>query len=112
MDEPPVPIVCTLSPNQMGERLDEFSELFGNHLLSVTRPAAHRTRWVLRAADGVEAATRDLLVREQQCCAFFTFGVERIGDTLVVEATVPAGAELALDGLTSIARRAAPRAFA
>jgi hypothetical protein len=104
--------MCTLSPDELGTRLDEFFELFGHHLLRATRPEGRRARLVLRAAGGVEAAARDVLAREQECCAFFTFDVQRVGETLVIDATVPDGAEPALEELTSIARRAAPRAFA
>jgi hypothetical protein len=102
-----LPIVCSLAPNELGDRRAEFDDLFSHHLLSVTQPEATRARLLLRAGEGIEAAVRDLLAREQLCCAFFTFHVERVGDALVVEASVPSGAEAALEELTSIARRAA-----
>jgi hypothetical protein len=104
MHEPSIPIACTLSPSETGQRLEEFETLFANHLRELTRPAPRQARFVFQPADEIEAATRDLFAREQECCAFFTFVVERRGAELVVYADVPAGAEASLDELASLAR--------
>ena len=107
MDELSIPIACTLSPDQTGQRLEEFVELFARHLRELTRPAPHMARFVFGPADEIEASARDLFAREQECCAFFRFEVEREGAALIVRAEVPVGAEASLDGLAMLARRAA-----
>jgi hypothetical protein len=104
----PIPIACTLSPDAMANRLDEFRRLFAEHLRSVDRRTPARLRLILAGSDGVEATTRDLLAREQQCCAFYTFAVTTTAGHVVVDARVPAGAEPALDELVEMAREAAP----
>jgi hypothetical protein len=109
MDDPSISIVCTLSPNQTGQRLAEFEKLFASHLRELTRPAPRQARFVFQPADEIEDAARDLFAREQECCAFFDFVVERDGAALIVQAEVPAEAEASLDGLATIALRAAPR---
>jgi hypothetical protein len=88
----------------MGGRLEEFQRLFA-HLRSVSRPLPTLLRLVLSAEEDLETWTRDLLVREQQCCPFFSFRVTAEDDELVVEARVPEGAEPTLDGLAGIAER-------
>lgn len=107
MAAPQVPIVCTLGPNEVGARLQEFHDLFAAHLRAMRRRPA-RLRLTLDADDRVEAATRDLLEREQDCCCFFTFDVTRSGRTLIVDVRVPAGADPTLDGLAWLAGAAAP----
>jgi hypothetical protein len=104
----PIPIACTLSPGARAGRMDEFRRLFADHLRAMSRPAATRLRLTLEGSDGVEATTRDLIAREQQCCAFYTFGVTAGGGHVIVEAQVPAGAEPVLDELAGIAQEAAP----
>ncbi|MDQ6675048.1 MAG: hypothetical protein M3069_30650 [Chloroflexota bacterium] len=111
-DEPRIPIACTLSSDQATDRQDEFFELFSTHLRELTRPAPRQARLVFEPAAAIEDATRDLFARERECCAFFDFGVQRQGTQLIVYAQVPAGAEDNLDGLVTIAGRAAPLALA
>jgi hypothetical protein len=62
MREPSIPIACTLSPNETGQRLEEFQSLFANHLRELTRPAPRQARFVFQPAEEIEAATRDLPV--------------------------------------------------
>jgi hypothetical protein len=107
--ETSVPIACTLSPDQTGERLAEFQALFAAHLVRLERPAPTRLRLVLAAEAGAEAV-RDLLTREQGCCAFIDFGLRAEGGELLADLEVPAEAGPALDGLAGIAWWAAPAA--
>jgi hypothetical protein len=106
MSESGVPIVCTLHPNEMGGRLEEWHRLFATHLGGIQRPAPTRLRLVLAAGAGVERV-RDLAAREMACCAFMTFTVTPDGGRLLVDAEVPAEAAPTLDGLAGIAERAA-----
>jgi hypothetical protein len=106
MSESGVPIACTLHPNEMGGRLEEWHRLFAAHLGGIQRPAPTRLRLVLAAGAGVDRV-RDLAAREMACCAFMTFTVTPSGRRLLVDAEVPAEAAPTLDGLAGIAERAA-----
>ena len=112
MEEPSIPIACTLSSDQTDQRLEEFERLFAAHLRELTLPAPRWARFVFDSADQIEGATRDLFARELECCAFFDFFIQREGVDLAVQVEVPAGADASLDGLTMLARRAAPRVLA
>ena len=112
MQQPSIPIACTLSPNQTGQRLEEFENLFATHLRELTRTAPRVARFVFQAADEIEDVARDLFAREHECCAFFDFVVQRQGAELIVQAEVPVGAEASLDELAAIAHRTAPRVLA
>jgi hypothetical protein len=103
-----VPIVCTLHPNQMGGRLEEWHRLFAAHLGGIQRPAPTRLRLLL-AADAGEDRVRDLAAREMACCAFMTVTVTVTpgGGRLLLDAEVPAEAAPTLDGLAGLAERAA-----
>ncbi len=109
MRELSIPIVCTLSPSETGQRLEEFERLFANQLRELTRPTPRQVRFVFNAAEEIEAAVRDLFAREHECCAFFDFVVERQDAELIVRVQVPAGAEASLDQLATLARGGAAR---
>jgi hypothetical protein len=133
MAESGIPIVCTLHPNELGGRLEEWHRLLAAHLAGIERPAPTRLRLLLAADAGLER-TRELAAREMACCAFMTFTVvpalgrlTRLahdqdhgipeGDqagrhghaqaSLMVDVEVPAEAAPTLDGLAAIAQRAA-----
>jgi hypothetical protein len=97
---PPLLSGCTLDA-ALSERGDEFRELFARTLRRVERHDARSARLILDVA--CEANTRDLLAREQGCCAFFDFTVAVIDEALVVEVRVPADSEAALDFLLALA---------
>jgi hypothetical protein len=106
MPESGVPIVCTLHPNEMGARLEEWHRLFAAHLDGIQRPAPTRLRLVLAADAGVDRV-RDLAAREMACCAFMAITVTPGGGRLLLDTEVPAEAAPTLDGLAGIAERAA-----
>ncbi|WP_406313321.1 hypothetical protein OHA77_33480 [Streptosporangium sp. NBC_01639] len=107
MAESEVPIMCTLSPNSMVERLTEFEGLFAEGLIGVERePLLLRLTF---DADAVrEAAIRSLFASEEQCCAFLGFACTRTEAGLVVEVTAPQDAGPTLDGMQTLAQRNAP----
>lgn len=107
MAESDVPIVCTLSPNSMVERLTEFEGLFAEGLTGVEREPL-RLRLTFAAGTARESVIRDLFAAEEQCCAFLGFAFERTGESLVVEITAPEAAGPTLDGLQRLAERNAP----
>jgi hypothetical protein len=49
MAESGVPILCTLHPNELGGRLEEWHRLFAGHLAGIQRPAPTRLRLLLAA---------------------------------------------------------------
>ncbi|QXJ25055.1 hypothetical protein AGRA3207_006492 [Actinomadura graeca] len=107
MTESEVPIMCTLSPNNMVERLTRFESLFAEALTAVERKALS-LRLTFDADAEKEAAIRDLFALEQQCCAFLTLTCTRTAAGLIVDVTVPRDAEPTLDGIQTLAGRNAP----
>ncbi|MBO2456256.1 hypothetical protein [Actinomadura violacea] len=107
MSESDVPIMCTLAPSSMVERLTEFEAAFADGPLRVEREPL-RLRLSFAAGEEREAVLRDLFAQEQQCCAFLTFAFQRTAEGLTVDITAPDGAAPALDGMQALAERAVP----
>lgn len=107
MTESEVPIMCTLSPNSMVERLTEFEGLFAESLIGVEREPLRL--WLTFDADtDRESEIRDLFAREEQCCAFLAFVYGRTEAGLVVEVTAPEEAGPTINGMQTLAERNAP----
>lgn len=104
---PQGPIACTLHPNQYAGRLEEFRHGVFTHLVGMERPEPTRLRLIL-AGDADPQAVRELLVREQGCCAFLSFTLTPCDGQLVADLQVPAEAAPALDAMVSLAQLAAP----
>lgn len=106
---PEGPIACSLHPNDFAGRLDDFRHGVFAHLRGMRRPEPSRLRLILAADAGVERV-RDLLVREQACCAFLTFTVtsDSDGGRILADLEVPPEAGPALDGIVRLAELAAP----
>jgi hypothetical protein len=101
------PTECTLPTAEQPLRVAEFGELFATSLRAVTRLTPTHLRLHLNGAEQVEAATRDLVARETDCCSFFTFNLDRIGDhRLQLDIQVPAAYRQVLDGLAARATAA------
>ncbi|TMQ92214.1 hypothetical protein ETD83_27705 [Actinomadura soli] len=107
MAESEVPIVCTLSPNKMVDRLTEFESLFAESLTGVEREPL-QLRLMFDTDPAREAQLREVFEAEQQCCAFLGFAFERTGAGLRVEVTAPQDAAPTLDGMQALAERNAP----
>ncbi|QKG22983.1 hypothetical protein [Actinomadura verrucosospora] len=107
MSESEVPIMCTLAPSSMVDRLTEFEAAFAAGLPRVEREPL-RLRLSFTAGAERESALRDLFAQEQQCCAFLAFTFQRTADELTVDITAPDGAAPTLDGMQALAERAAP----
>lgn len=72
------PVACTLTPTEWPARLGEF-EALAVHVRSWTRSARNlRLRFLVRP--DVEAQVRELMAKEQMCCAFLSFALERVED--------------------------------
>jgi hypothetical protein len=101
-----LPIVCTLSPNSMVDRLTTFEALFAASLTGLERePLRLRLRFAVDADQ--EAQVRELFAAEQLCCAFLAFAFERTEAGLVVSVDAPAEAGPTLDGFQALAERSA-----
>jgi hypothetical protein len=105
---PEGPIACTLHPNEYAGRLDDFRQGVFAHLRGMERPEPTRLRLIL-SGDTDPEAVRELLVREQGCCAFMSFTITASDGELVADLEVPAEAGPALDGLVALAELAAPQ---
>ena len=106
---PQGPIACTLSPNDYAGRLDDFRHGVFNHLVAIERPEPTRLRLTLDAGADPEAV-RELLAREQGCCAFMSFTLTPAAGQLVVDLQVPTEAAPTLDAMARLAELAAPHA--
>jgi hypothetical protein len=89
MTEPTVPIVCdmTTATDTPEQRLAEYHQLFGDHLVDRER-VGDGIRFRFRAGEGLADEIRDLAAREKACCAFFAFDVREHGDEIWWEMTV------------------------
>jgi hypothetical protein len=105
---PEGPIACTLHPNDYATRLADVRRRLFDHLVELQRPAPTRLRLLL-AGDADPAAVRELLVREQACCAFLGFTLGAADGRLVADLEVPAEAAPVLDALVALAELAGPR---
>lgn len=104
---PDGPIACTLHPNDFAGRLEDFRQGVFAHLVGMERPEPARLRLLLAAGTDPEAV-RELLVREQGCCAFLSFTITPGDGGLVADLEVPPEAAPALDGMASLAELSAP----
>lgn len=94
---------CTLPSQSQPLRVAEFDALFAAALLDVSRISPTRLRFVMDAS--VEAETQRLAARETQCCSFFTFDFDALGDgRLAVEVTTPTAQIVVLDALSARAQ--------
>jgi hypothetical protein len=90
------PDACTLPTAERPLRVAEFDELLSK-TLQCARPRPTLLELVIPGHD--EAAARDLAARETECCAFFSFDFEPVGDDVVMHIGVPASRIDVLDAL-------------
>jgi hypothetical protein len=100
------PQECMLPTAERPLREAEFDELFATRLRSLARPDPLLLRLVLDDGDEVAATTRDLVAREQACCALFEFELTSTPEGLRVDVRVPSGRAEVLDGLAAQAAAA------
>jgi len=97
------PDACTLPMAERPLRIAEFDDLF-TFVVRAERRAP--TLLDLALPRNVEVTARDLARRESECCSFFTFEFESVGDDVVMRIGVPPERAEVLDALE--ARAAAP----
>ena len=90
------PDACTLPTAERPLRVAEFDDLFA-FVVRAERRQPQRLDVVFRSI--VEAPARDLARRESECCSFFTFEFESVGDDVVMHIGVPPEHVAVLDAL-------------
>lgn len=83
------PIACSLSADELPERLAEMSAIGRDALLGVTQEGALR----FRADQPTRQRLESIVAAESQCCSFLAFELVEVSGELVLTVTAPAGAE-------------------
>lgn len=81
------PIVCTLSAEDLKDRSGEWADLLT--LVIERRSTTDGVRLRLPNSPEAAATAADLIVREVQCCAFFTFVLTVDAGAMWLEVTAP-----------------------
>jgi hypothetical protein len=90
-----IPIACTLSSGDQITRRDEWVAMLAR--------ATRRDGNTVTFPRSVTAELADLVAREADCCAFFTFRMTVSHDDLVLEVDAPPEAEELVTALVSLA---------
>lgn len=91
-----MPIACTLTVGDYKERLAQIAELARDALRSHERNGLVLTlRYDAAAAERI----REMVRREQDCCAFLTFDCREEGDEVAVTISAPESARIAAETL-------------
>jgi hypothetical protein len=90
-----IPIACTLDSGDQVTRRDEWIAMLAR------ATARDGNRLTFARSEAVELA--DLIAREADCCAFFTFRMTVSHDDLVLEVDAPPEAEELVTALVSLA---------
>jgi hypothetical protein len=98
------PEACTLPTVERPLRLAEFDELFATAVQAVEQVDGSRVRLLLQPDPAVAARAADLIVRETDCCSFFTFTLTAADGTLALDVAVPPEQAKVLDALAGRAR--------
>ena len=90
------PIACTLQPGDYRARLEWIAELARDSLLGVSRDDL----WLkLRHARHVVDRVREMVAKEQSCCAFLSFEVDETDASVRLTITAPERARDVADAL-------------
>lgn len=96
----PLPIACTLVPDQLHQRLDDWQTLLADAVHRQDIPAGVR----LQFPPTVDvAAITTLAAAEQACCGFFTFTLTIAAGTVTLDITAPDDAQPMVDALVGAA---------
>jgi hypothetical protein len=96
-----VPVACTLSADELGERLEEWRTFFATSIESAEMVGTDNLRLHLKRGPEVLAVAVDLAQREKACCAFFDFSIGIETDACWMVVGVP---EEAAEILSNFAR--------
>ncbi len=90
------PIACMLRPGDYRERLAWIAELARDGLLGVSRKDLHLE---LRYAPHLADRVREMVGKEQSCCAFLNFDVSEADEHVRLIITAPERARAVADAL-------------
>lgn len=99
------PEACTLPTAERPLRVAEFDRLFTRASAAVERFGPRVARITLPPSPETAAAAADLVVRETQCCSFFTFSLTAGGGRLHLDVTVSENQVSVLDALVDWVER-------
>ena len=85
-DDAPAPIACTLAPDSMSGRVDDWWALLSH---ATTRVAIDGGVRVELDADAPTDELMRLVSAEQRCCRFFRFAITVDGRGVALEVTAP-----------------------
>jgi hypothetical protein len=91
-----LPIACTLQGDCYQERLAWIEELARDGLRGVSR---EDLRLVLRYAPDVVSRVREMVGKEQECCAFLNFDLTETSEEVRLTITAPERAREVADAL-------------
>jgi hypothetical protein len=93
-----LPIACSLSADELPERLAAMSTLGRTSLLAAERDGAHA---VLRFRSNARDELAAIVAAEAECCAFLSMELHDAPDSIVLTVQAPTGAEPLLHELVS-----------
>ena len=96
-----IPIACTLTPADAGDRLGEWRTFLADHVDLASREGSE-LRLRLRPSDESLCAAADLSAREKECCGFFSFAIAIETDVRWLCIAVPPDASAVLDDFASL----------
>jgi hypothetical protein len=91
-----VPLACTLHPGSYQGRLAWLAQLAREGLLGMSRDDL---RLELKYAPNVADRVRDMVAKEQECCAFLNFELSETGGEVRLTITAPERAREVADAL-------------
>ena len=99
-----IPIACTLTVADAGDRVEEWRAFLAHHV-EETRREGDELRLHLRDSDETLCAAADLSAREKQCCGFFSFAIAIEADARWLVIAVPSDASTILDDFAALLSR-------
>jgi hypothetical protein len=106
IDVSQAPEACTLPTAERPLRVAEFDRLFATAAGAVERLGPQAARIMLPPRPELAAEAADLVVRETQCCSFFTFALTATGGRLHLDVSVPQSQTGVLDAVVGWVERA------
>lgn len=99
IDVDQAPEACTLPTVERPLRITEFDRLFARAAAAVEWLSPQAARITLPYSPDVAAEAASLVVRETECCSFFTFSLTATGGRVHLDIAVPESQTAVLDAL-------------
>jgi hypothetical protein len=99
------PDACTLPTEHRPLRRAEFDDLFATAVTDIRWVSPTHARFDMSGGGALADRVADLAQREQACCSFFVFEIERAGDRVVLDVRVPQAYAEVLTALVGRAER-------